>query len=73
MIATLASAPAVAFTEAVRNSPYTGDERLIEKWTARATIINFRLRPWLPTARVRAAQLQLESDIAQSLVEIRGG
>lgn len=53
------------------NRLYTGSDQLVTKWEARAAIINFRLRPWMQTQRVREAHLQHWQDVQETLGELR--
>lgn len=63
-----------AFLHALNSVAYSKmacEDRLVEKWTAKATISDFRLRPWLPTARVNEAHNQHMLDCEQALLEWR--
>jgi hypothetical protein len=53
------------------NVLYAGVDPLVAKWEGLAGFKNYRVRPWLPTARIREAHLQLESDIKLTLNELK--
>lgn len=55
------------------NMLYSVNDPLITKWEARATIINFRLRPWMERVRVREAHLQHWQDVELSKLELKRG
>lgn len=56
------------------NELYGGvSDPLVSKWEARAAIINFRLRPWLPKARVQEAHIQHWRDIELTMLELKRG
>jgi hypothetical protein len=66
--------PEIKHALAVRNDASYLDgiiDLLVTKWEARAGIKDFRMRPWLPKARIREAHLQHWEDIELSKLELK--
>lgn len=57
----------------VAHSRMVAEERIVEKYTTRYTVIDFRLRGWHEAQRVREAHLLLESDIKLTVMELKRG
>ena len=55
----------------VAYSRLMADERIVEKYTVRYTVIDFRLRPWLETTRVDDAHIQHWNDVQEVLGSFR--
>ncbi len=55
----------------VAYSRMVAEEKIVEKYTNKYTVINFRLRPWLQKARVQEAHNQHWQDVQQTLSELR--
>lgn len=57
----------------VAYSQMVAEDKVVEKYTTRYTVIDFRLRGWHEAQRVREAHLLLEDDIKLTVMELKRG
>lgn len=55
----------------VAHSKMVAEDKVVEKYTTRYTVIDFRLRGWHETQRVREAHLLHWQDVQETLGELR--
>lgn len=55
----------------VAYSQMVAEDKVVEKYTTRYTVIDFRLRGWHEAQRVREAHLLLEDDIKLTVMELK--